>query len=68
MPGGTVCANNLTAQKNELEEKLGSSELYSEENKDLLRQLLTDQAYLQKEFDQAEMDWMEASEAYEAAQ
>ena len=57
----------LTLEKSVLEEKLASSELYNEENKDVLRQLLTDQAYLQKEFDNAEAQWLEASEAYEVA-
>jgi len=58
----------LSLEKNTLEQKLASADLYNEENKDLLRQLLTDQAYMQKEFDKAEADWLEASEAYEAAQ
>ena len=31
-----------------------------------LKQLLADQAYTQKELDQAEELWMEASEEYEA--
>ena len=58
----------LDIEKNTIEEKLADSNIYNDENKDLLKQLLTDQAYIQKELDQAEIDWMEASEALEEAQ
>ena len=55
----------LNTQKEEIEAQLGESELYNEENKERLKDLLTDQAYLQKELDQAESDWLSASESYE---
>jgi len=55
----------LTVEKNTIEERLSSGELYNDENKDQLTQLLTDQAYLQKEIDAAETDWMEATTAHE---
>ena len=58
----------LDIEKNTIEEKLADSSLYDEENKEQLKQLLTDQAYIQKELDHAETDWMEASEALEEAQ
>lgn len=58
----------LSDEKSALEEKLADADLYNDENKDTLKQLLTDQAYIQKELDQAEADWLDASEALEEAQ
>ena len=57
----------LEQEKQEIEQQLANTELYQDEHKDKLKQLLTDQAYVQKELDQAENDWMEASEALEQA-
>jgi len=56
----------LTDEKDTIESALAESELYLDENKETLKKLLTDQAYLQKELDQAEADWLTASEAHEA--
>ncbi|NND81976.1 MAG: ATP-binding cassette domain-containing protein [Gammaproteobacteria bacterium] len=58
----------LNEQKSQLDAALSDSELYQSEQKEQLKQLLTDQAYLQKEIDAAEADWLNAHEAYEAAQ
>lgn len=55
----------LNLQKDEIETQLADPEIYNEENKERLKPLLTDQAYLQKELDQAEIDWLDASEAHE---
>lgn len=55
----------LTIQKQIIEEKLSDNSIYDDENKDSLKALLTDQAYIQKELDAAENDWMQASEALE---
>ena len=55
----------LGDEKSSIEAKLAEPDMYNDENKNVLKQLLTDQAYLQKELDQAEADWLEASEAYE---
>ena len=55
----------LNIDKTTLDEKLADSELYADEKKDQLKQLLADQAYLQKEMDSAEAEWLEASEAHE---
>lgn len=55
----------LGAERDEVEAKLADPELYSSDNKDNLKKLLTDQAYLQKELDQAEEQWLEATEAHE---
>ena len=57
----------LELEKQTIQNKLADNDLYNEENKDQLRDLLTDQAYLQKELETAEAQWLEASEAYEAA-
>lgn len=56
----------LGDEKQSIENSLADTELYNDENKDKLKKLLTDQAYLQKELDQAEADWLSASEAHEA--
>ena len=55
----------LSEEKDEIETKLADNDIYNADNKDLLKQLLTDQAYLQKELDQAEADWLNATEAHE---
>lgn len=56
----------LETQRQSIEEQLSDNDLYSDDNKDKLKQLLGDQAYLQKKQNEAEAQWMEASEAYEA--
>jgi ATP-binding cassette subfamily F protein 3 len=53
------------AERSAIETQLADTELYADENKDKLKKLLTDQAYLQKELDQAEADWLQATEAHE---
>ena len=58
----------LGEQKHQIESQLADNTLYESHNKEQLKQLLTDQAYLQKELDQAEADWLNASEAYEAVE
>lgn len=55
----------LGAEKQTVEEQLADTELYNDDNKDKLKQLLTDQAYLQKELDQAEIDWLDATQKHE---
>ena len=56
----------LGDQQQEIEAQLADNDLYNDENKDKLKQLLTDQAYVQKELDQAETEWFAATEAHEA--
>lgn len=58
----------LNTEKSLIQEKLSDANTYNDEHKDTFQQLLTDQAYIQKELDQAESDWMEASEALEKTQ
>ena len=55
----------LSLEKEQVESQLADTDLYTDENKPRLKQLLTDQAYVQKELDNAENDWMDATEAYE---
>ncbi|RBP51541.1 ATP-binding cassette domain-containing protein [Arenicella xantha] len=55
----------LAAEKEAVESLLADTTLYNEDNKDKLKQCLTDQAYLQKELDQAEADWLMYSEQHE---
>ena len=55
----------LSVDKQSIEEKLSDNDLYSDDNKDKLKQLLADQAYVQKELDQAEADWLDATEQHE---
>jgi len=55
----------LSVEKEAVEEKLADSDLYTEENKETLKLLLADQAYVQKELDQAEAEWLAASEEHE---
>lgn len=55
----------LNEEKSQVEAQLADPDIYTGNDKDKLKQLLTDQAYLQKEIDQAEADWLSASEAYE---
>jgi ATP-binding cassette subfamily F protein 3 len=57
----------LDLEKQEIQSKLADNDLYNDENKDQLRKLLADQAYVQKELDAAEAQWLDANEAYEAA-
>ncbi len=55
----------LGAEQTEIESQLADTDLYTDEHKDKLKKLLTDQAYIQKELNQAEADWLSATEAHE---
>lgn len=55
----------LSEQKTLIESQLADTDLYSDENKDRLKELLADQAYVQKEQDDAEAVWLESSEEHE---
>lgn len=56
----------LTANKDLLEEKLSDNNIYSEDNKDVLKKILEEQGKVNRELQQVEMDWLEASEELEA--
>jgi ATP-binding cassette subfamily F protein 3 len=47
--------------------QLEDSDIYSDANKEKLKTLLLDQAYLVKELSQIEADWLEQQEFLEAA-
>ena len=55
----------LEDRRKKLDAQLSDTDMYSEENKDKLKELLADQAYLQKEHDEAEAQWLKFSEEYE---
>ncbi|MBX2848130.1 MAG: ATP-binding cassette domain-containing protein [Acidiferrobacterales bacterium] len=55
----------LTIEKDAIELKLANTELYHDDNRGQLKELLADQAYIQKELDAAEQTWLQASEEYE---
>jgi ATP-binding cassette subfamily F protein 3 len=57
----------LNAQKADIEARLGDAALYAEERKDDLRTLLLDQAYVKKELEQLEAEWLEKQAELEAA-
>ena len=55
----------LGIEKQTIETKLADNDLYNDDNKEQLKQLLADQAYMQKELDQAEFEWLDATEQHE---
>ncbi|EIJ35708.1 ATP-binding cassette domain-containing protein [Thiothrix nivea] len=59
--------DKLNQQKHLLEELLGDPELYTEGHKTKLKQILQDKATLDARLETVEMEWMEASEEYDAA-
>lgn len=58
----------LNQQRLTIKEQLSDVSLYKDENKQLLHNLLADQAYIQKEHNDAEQQWLDASEALETAE
>jgi ATP-binding cassette subfamily F protein 3 len=58
----------LGEEKARLEEQLADNSLYSDENKDKLRQLLEQQATVTQQLQDVEEQWLEAGEALEALQ
>jgi len=53
------------AQKAELDARLADPAIYAAEQKETLKTLLADQAYVAKELDQLEAEWLEQQEALE---
>ncbi|MDG1904123.1 MAG: ATP-binding cassette domain-containing protein [Arenicella sp.] len=58
----------LNIKKAEIETRLADNELYEDGQRELLKQLLTDQAYIQKELDQVEEEWFAVQEEIELHQ
>ena len=57
---------HINAKKQTLGTQLEDSNIYNDANKDKLKALLLDQAYLVKELGQVEADWLEQQEFLEA--
>ena len=60
--------DTFSARLSEIEEKLGDSNLYDQENKKLLTDLLKEQGEVKDQLEEAEMLWMEAQEQIETLQ
>lgn len=58
--------DKLNQQQDKLEAELANPDIYSDANKQKLKQLLLDRTTLKAKLEDVEMAWMEASEAYEA--
>ncbi|MBV1871216.1 MAG: ATP-binding cassette domain-containing protein, partial [Gammaproteobacteria bacterium] len=58
----------LSDKKEQVEAQLSDNTLYEENNKDELKKLLSQQAGIQKELEQVELDWMDISEELDAMQ
>ena len=59
--------DKLTIQSGELEKQLADPDIYLEDNKDKLKALLLKKRDVDAEIEEAELAWMDASEAYEQA-
>lgn len=55
----------LSSNKESLEQKLANNDIYSENNKDALKKLLQEQGQVDSNLQQVEMDWLEVSEELE---
>jgi len=55
----------LNARKVEVDAKLADPAIYEDANKEALKQLILDQAYVAKELEQLETEWLEQQEALE---
>ncbi|TRY33284.1 ATP-binding cassette domain-containing protein [Aliiglaciecola sp. M165] len=60
--------NDASESLSQLEGKLSDPGLYEEDNKDVLKSLLLEQAELKNKLDEAETSWMEAQEELETKQ
>ena len=59
--------DKLNQRKTVLEAQLSEPDIYSEANKNKLKQLLLDKSTVDAQLEEVEMAWMEASETYETA-
>ena len=55
----------LTARKSELEAELADPAIHSESNKERLKTLILDQAYVERELSQLEAEWLGLQEQLE---
>jgi len=59
--------DDLSHKQSELEDILADTEIYTEENKEILKKMLLEKSEVDRELEQVESDWMEVSEEYENA-
>ena len=59
--------DQLTSEQGSLEQALADPDVYSEENKELLKQSLMQKSKVDKALEEIETQWMELSESYENA-
>ncbi len=59
--------DKLNQRKADLEAQLSEPDIYSEANKNKLKQLLLDKSTVDTQLEEIELAWMEASETYETA-
>ncbi len=59
--------DKLNQRKTALEAQLSEPDIYSDANKNKLKQLLLDKSTVDTQLEEIEMAWMEASEAYDSA-
>jgi ATP-binding cassette subfamily F protein 3 len=57
----------LTKERAQLEAQLAAPDIYSDAQKNRLKELLSAQTALTRETEKIEAEWLEASEQYEAA-
>ena len=58
----------LTAQKKAIDAQLAEASIYDGANKDKLKSLMMDQAYLAKELEQTESEWLDKQAELESLQ
>lgn len=58
---------DLSANKEILEEKLADNSIYDESNKEVLKKILEEQGKVDNDLQQVEIDWLEVSEELEVA-
>ena len=58
----------LTARKKAIDAQLAEASIYDDANKDKLKSLMMDQAYLAKELEQTESEWLDKQAELESLQ
>lgn len=59
--------DQLSVRKTELEQKLADTDIYNDENKDRLKDILMEKSQVDSDLEQVELEWMTLSEKYEVA-
>ena len=58
----------LNLKKDDFTRQLSEPSIYDDANKETLKNLVLDQAYVSKELEQLEMEWLEQQELLEVTQ